>query len=72
MSNKPEWEQAFNDWRDLLKQANANELLDDPLAIWDEAWRQASMRTIDILMEHSKITTDVDQLMTHIQKRLLK
>jgi len=37
------WEQAFDDWVVLLKRANAMELLDDPKAIWDEAWRQACM-----------------------------
>ena len=36
-----DWEQAFDDWVVLLKRANAMELLDDPKAIWDEAWRQA-------------------------------
>ena len=36
-----DWEQAFDDWVALLKRANAMDLLDDPKAIWDEAWRQA-------------------------------
>jgi len=35
------WEKAFEDWERLLKVANAEELLEDPKAIWDEAWRQA-------------------------------
>jgi hypothetical protein len=70
--SKPEWEQAFEDWQVLLKQANATELLNDPLAIWDEAWRQAAMVTIGILMAQSKMVTDTEQMITHIQKRLLK
>lgn len=70
--SKPEWEQAFEDWQALLKQANATELLNDPLAIWDEAWRQAAMITIGILMEQSKMVADTEQMITHIQKRLLK
>ena len=36
-----DWEQAFEDWVALLKRANAMDLLEDPKAIWDEAWRQA-------------------------------
>jgi len=36
-----DWEQAFEDWVALLKRANATDLLNDPKAIWDEAWRQA-------------------------------
>ena len=35
------WEQAFEDWVALLKRADAMDLLEDPKAIWDEAWRQA-------------------------------
>jgi hypothetical protein len=70
--SKPEWEQAFEDWQVLLKRANATELLNDPLAIWDEAWRQAAMVTIGILMAQSKMVTDTEQMITHIQKRLLK
>jgi hypothetical protein len=70
--SKPEWEQSFEDWQALLKQANATELLNDPLAIWDEAWRQVAMITIGILTEHSKIANDTEQMITHIQKRLLK
>jgi len=70
--SKPEWEQSFEDWTALLKQANATELLNDPLAIWDEAWRQAAMVTIGILMTQSKMVTDTEQMITHIQKRLLK
>jgi hypothetical protein len=38
-----QWEQAFDDWVALLERADAKELLDDPKAIWDEAWRQATI-----------------------------
>lgn len=46
---KEQWEQAFEDWERLLKVAGAEDLLDDPKAIWDEAWRQAQM--VNIPME---------------------
>ena len=36
-----QWEQAFDDWVVLLERADAKDLLLDPKAIWDEAWRQA-------------------------------
>ena len=39
--NKEQWELAFEDWERLLKVAGAEDLLNDPKAIWDEAWRQA-------------------------------
>jgi hypothetical protein len=40
---KEEWEKAYEDWVKLLKVANAEEeMLSDPKAIWDEAWRQVT------------------------------
>ena len=38
-----QWEQAFDDWVALLERADAMSLLADPKAIWDEAWRQATI-----------------------------
>ena len=43
MNPLDQWETAFDDWVKLLGHANAMELLQDPKAIWDEAWRQAIM-----------------------------
>ena len=43
MNPLDQWETAFDDWVKLLRHANAMELLEDPKAIWDEAWRQAIM-----------------------------
>ena len=33
--------QEYNDWVALLKQAQAEDLLKDPLAVWEEAWHVA-------------------------------
>lgn len=33
-------EQHFQDWCRLLKQAKAEDLLEDPEAVWIEAWHQ--------------------------------
>ena len=41
MNPLDQWEQAFEDWVALLERAEAKDLLSDPKAIWDEAWRQA-------------------------------
>lgn len=49
----PKWEQAFNDWKSLLKAAKAENLLNDPTAVWDEAWRQASMVAQSTMQQHA-------------------
>lgn len=41
--SKAHWEQEFEDWERLVKVAGAHVLLDDPKAIWDEAWRVATL-----------------------------
>jgi hypothetical protein len=43
------WEQHFEDWNRLLKTANAEDLLQDPKAVWDEAWRHVAMVAIGIV-----------------------
>lgn len=43
MNPLDQWETAFDDWVALLERAEAKDLLLDPKAIWDEAWRQAIM-----------------------------
>ena len=40
--HKEQWEQAFEDWEKLLSRADANDLKNDPKAVWDEAWRQST------------------------------
>lgn len=40
--HKENWEKAFDDWEQLLSRADAEELKNDPKAVWDEAWRQAT------------------------------
>ena len=37
------WESHYEEWKALLIQAKAQELLNDPLAVWDEAWRHVEM-----------------------------
>ena len=38
-----ECKQEFEDWVKLLKEAKAEDLLKDPLAVWEEAWHVARM-----------------------------
>ena len=65
MSRKQnECEKAYEDWTRLLKRANAEDLLDDPFAIWDEAWRQVSMVTFEIIRQgklHGKSFEEIQQ-----------
>jgi len=42
------WEQAYEDWARLLESARAEDLLRDPRAVWDEAWRQAVMTAVGV------------------------
>lgn len=45
----PKWQRAFEDWQALLRQTQSLELLNDPIAVWDEAWRAATMEIIQIV-----------------------
>jgi len=66
--NKQKWEIAFDEWVRLLKVANAEEeMLTDPKAIWDEAWRHAFMISLSIVHRH-----DVANNTKAIQDDLLK
>lgn len=59
-----ECEKAYKDWVRLLKHANAEDLLDDPYSIWDEAWRQVSMVTFEIIRQgklHGKSFEEIQQ-----------
>lgn len=53
-----QWEKHFEDWEKLLKKVNAEDLLKDPKAIWDEAWRTATMiaiTTVERKMPHGNL-----------------
>jgi len=65
------WEESFEDWAKLLKTAKSEELLDDPKAVWDEAWRQAVMICIATIDQHADLLT-ADKLNQHILRKLLK
>ena len=65
--NKQKWEIAYEDWERLLKTAKAEDLLLDPKAIWDEAWRHAFMISLSIVHKH-----DVANNTKPIQDDLLK
>ena len=51
MSKKQLWERAYEDWEALVGVAGAGELLRDPRAIWDEAWRAATMEITQMVEE---------------------
>jgi hypothetical protein len=61
---KPYWEQGYDDWVKLLERANAINLLDDPKAIWDEAWRAATMVITNSLQDK--------ELAQKIERKMLK
>lgn len=65
------WEQAFEDWERLLRIANAVQLLDDPKAIWDEAWRQASMHALALVGQEAPPAIALD-LHDKLERKLLK
>ena len=68
---KQHWEEAFEDWVKLLDTANAKDLLEDPKAIWDEAWRHATFICSSIV--ESKAPEDIRQeIVETINRRLLK
>lgn len=60
------WEQSFNDWKKLLQDHEAEELLKDPSAVWDEAWRHVVMLTCNMVNNHGQA-----ELSEKIQKALL-
>jgi hypothetical protein len=67
---KEQWEIAYDDWKQLLETANAKELLQDPSACFDEAWRQASMIAIATVLQ--VLNNDQPELLRILEKRLLK
>lgn len=60
------WEQGFNDWKKLLQDHEAEELLKDPLAVWDEAWRHVVMMSAEMMR-----TAGQEELAKNIQETLL-
>ena len=52
--SKQRWEHAFEDWEALLERAHSRDMLEDPKAIWDEAWRQAFMIALHTLEIHKE------------------
>lgn len=64
MSKKSLCEQHYDDWVKLLKDAKAYNLLSDPFAVFDEAWRQASIISTSMI--------DDDEESDRIQKEMLK
>ena len=67
---REKWEQAYEDWVKLLKAADAMDLLEDPKAIWDEAFRQASMIAIESARA-SLFAKDNLDLVKVLEERLL-
>jgi hypothetical protein len=60
------WEQGFNDWKKLLQDHEAEELLTDPKAVWDEAWRHVVMVTSEMMRSAGQ-----EELSKSIQETLL-
>lgn len=59
------WEEAYHDWRDLLDRAGASDLIHDPKAVWDEAWRQALLRSLTVI---EKDVATTDEIRNNIQE----
>lgn len=64
---KQNWEIAYEDWQKLLTVAKATELLNDPKAVWDEAWRQVAMVAINVAEQH-----EADAVATELFKRFMR
>jgi hypothetical protein len=68
---KEAWEVAYDDWVALLNTANAKELLQDPSACFDEAWRQATMVITQIVTQQLS-EDDANKVNTAITRKMLK
>ena len=64
---KQKWENAYDDWERLLKNAKAEELLEDPKAIWDEAWRHAFMIALSICDRNVLVSAVKDELLKELK-----
>jgi len=68
---KEAWEEAYDDWVKLLDTANAKDLLQDPSAVFDEAWRQATF-VISRLVAAQLSEVAAKELNTYIFRKMLK
>jgi hypothetical protein len=68
---KEAWEEAYDDWVKLLDTANAKDLLQDPSACFDEAWRQATMVITQIVAQQLS-EDDAAKVNTAITRKMLK
>lgn len=63
------WEKHFEDWQKLLKTAHAEDLLKDPKAVWDEAWRHVTMIAIGTV-ESKKPHGNLDEAIIALKRVL--
>ena len=68
---KQQWEVAYEDWEKLLKDANATDLLEDPKAVWDEAWRQVVMLSTQIVDMAADEKT-AEKIKTQLERKLMR
>jgi len=69
--SKKQWEIAYEDWEKLLRDANATNLLEDPKAIWDEAWRQVVMLSTQIVDMTADEKT-AEKIKTQLERKLMR
>lgn len=62
------WEEAYQDWRDLLDRADASDLIHDPKSVWDEAWRQALMQSLSFVIDKSNSNEDIEKKIRQLLK----
>ena len=67
---KMNWEQSYEDWEELLKRADALEILQDPKACFDEGWRQAAMIAASIV-QHNQDAKPID-IAILLERKLLR
>ena len=67
---KMNWEQSYEDWEELLKRADALEILQDPKACFDEGWRQAAMIAASIV-QHNQDSKPID-IAVLLERKLLR
>jgi len=68
---KQQWEIAYEDWEKLLRDANATDLLEDPKAVWDEAWRQVVMLSTQIVDMTADEKT-AEKIKTQLERKLMR
>jgi hypothetical protein len=68
---KEAWKEAYDDWARLLDTAKATDLLQDPEAVFDEAWRQATF-VVSQLIAAQLPEDEAKELSTYIFRKMLK